>query len=388
MVTAEKNARLTQVGADTPGGQLLRRYWQALWPACDFTSERPKKRLKVMGEDLVVYRGDDGAFGCVTEHCTHRGCSLYYGFLEGSAIRCAYHGWKFERDGSCVEQPFEPAGSTFKDRVRQRAYPVQELGGLLFIYMGPLPAPLLPRWDTLVRNDGKRVVQIRPSLTCNWLQAQENTADTTHTFYLHGHMMETKGWASELSAYYYRPIVSYDFSLCEWGIEKRLIYGGEFPEEEIRPPLIFPNILRIPEGRHERQHWRVPIDDTSTRIILIQFTPNESGLDEPPGAVVPMEIVPDDKGSDGEYALNTFNSQDRMAWETQGAIFDRTQEHLGATDIGVLMFRKLLDEQIAIVEAGGEPMAVLRDPAKNQMISFTSHSVNRLQPGGTAAADH
>ena len=101
-----------------------------------------------------------------------------------------------------------------------------------------------------------------------------------------------------------------------------------------------------------------------------------------------MEIVPDDKGPDGEYALNTFNSQDRMAWETQGAIFDRTQEHLGATDIGVLMFRKLLDEQIAIVEAGGEPMAVLRDPAKNQMISFTSHSVNRLQPGGTAAADH
>ena len=380
MLTAEKNARLTQVGPDTPGGKLLRRYWQALWPACDFTAERPKKRLKVLDEDLVVYRGEDGSFGCVAERCTHRGCSLYYGFLEGSAIRCAYHGWKFERDGSCVEQPFEPAGSTYKDRVHQRAYPVQELGGLLFVYMGPQPAPLLPRWDTLVRKDGTRLIEIRPTLTCNWLQAQENTADSTHTYYLHGHTMAQKGITWESARYYYRPIVSYDFSLCEWGITKTLVYGGDQPEEEVRPPLIFPNILRIPEGRNERQHWRVPIDDTSTRIIVMQFQPNDSGEDEPPQAVVPMQIMPDDKGPDGEYALDNFNSQDRMAWETQGAVYDRTREHLGVTDVGVVMLRKLLDEQIAIVEAGGEPMAVLRDPAKNEMISFTSHSLNRLSP--------
>jgi 5,5'-dehydrodivanillate O-demethylase oxygenase subunit len=386
MLSAEKNARLTQTGADTPGGQLLRRYWQALWPACDFTDDQPKKRIKVMGEDLVVYRGDDGAFGCVTEHCTHRGCSLYYGFLEGSAIRCAYHGWKFERDGRCVEQPFEPKDSTFKDRVRQRAYPVQELGGLLFVYMGPLPAPLLPRWDTLVRKDGTRLIEIRPNLTCNWLQAQENTADTTHTYYLHGHMMAQKGIKWESAAYYYRPIVSYDFSLCEWGITKTLFYGGDNPGEEIRPPLIFPNILRIPEGRNERQHWRVPIDDTSTRIIVMQFQPNETGADEPPQAVVPMQYMPDDKGPDGEYALDNFNSQDRMAWETQGAIYDRTQEHLGVTDVGVVMLRKLLDEQIAIVEAGGEPMGILRDPAKNEIIEFSTHSLNRLEAVGSGAA--
>jgi 5,5'-dehydrodivanillate O-demethylase len=339
-----------------------------------------------MGEDLVVYRGEDGAFGCVTERCTHRGCSLYYGFLEGSAIRCAYHGWKFERDGRCVEQPFEPKDSTFKDRVRQRAYPVQELGGLLFVYMGPLPAPLLPRWDTLVRKDGTRLIEIRPDLTCNWLQAQENTADTTHTYYLHGHTMAQKGIKWESAAYYYRPIVSYDFSLCEWGITKTLFYGGENPGEEIRPPLIFPNILRIPEGRNERQHWRVPIDDTSTRIIVMQFAPNETGADEPPQAIVPMQYMPDDKGPDGEYALDNFNSQDRMAWETQGAIYDRTQEHLGVTDVGVVMLRKLLDEQIAIVEAGGEPMGILRDPAKNEIIAFSTHSLNRLEAVGSGAA--
>jgi 5,5'-dehydrodivanillate O-demethylase oxygenase subunit len=382
MLSAEKNARLTQSGAGTPGGELLRRYWQALWPACDFTSENPKKRLTVMGEDLVVYRGDDGNFGCVAEHCIHRGCSLYYGFLEADAIRCAYHGWKFERDGTCVEQPFEGENSTYKDRVRQRAYPVQELGGMLFIYMGPLPAPLLPRWDTLVRNDGKRWIEIRPTLACNWLQAQENTADTTHTYFLHGRMMQSKGITSPAADYYHRPISSYEFELSEWGIEKRIYYGDNGPPEEVRPPLVFPNILRINEGRNEMQHWRVPIDDTHTRVLVVWFTPNGTGVDQPQPAVVPMEYMPDDIGPDGEYALTTFNSQDRMAWETQGPLVDRTQEHLGASDEGIIMLRKLLDEQIAIVEAGGEPMALLRDPAKNQIISFSSHSLNHLTPAG------
>jgi 5,5'-dehydrodivanillate O-demethylase len=376
MLSAEKNARLTQVGPGTPGGQLLRRYWQALWPACDFTPEEPKKRMKVMDEDLVVYRGEDGTFGCVTEHCAHRRCSLYYGFLEGSAIRCPYHGWKFERDGRCVEQPFEPKDSTYKDRIRQPAYPVEELGGMLFVYMGPLPAPLLPRWDTLVRRDGKRRIEIRPTLTCNWLQAQENTADTTHTYYLHGHMSRIRGMKHPGAEYYYRPIRSYDFTRCEWGIEKLCIY--EDGDEERRPPLIFPNILRINEGRTENQHWRVPIDDTSTRILVVSFAPNESGADEPVQDVVPMEYMPDDIMANGEYSLMTFNSQDRMAWETQGAVVDRSLEHLGATDAGIILLRKLLEEQIAIVEAGGEPMALVRDPAKNEIIAFSSHSINRL----------
>ena len=380
MLTAEKNARLTQVGPDTPGGRLLRRYWQALAPASDFTNEHPKKRLTVLSEDLVVYRGEDGSYACVAEHCTHRGCSLFYGFVEGDAIRCAYHGWKFAPDGACLEQPFETASSTYKERVRQRAYPVAELGGLLFVYMGPLPAPLLPRWDVLVRNDGERKLQLRPTLNCNWLQAQENTADTVHTYYLHGHTMLSKGLKSPGADYFHRPIASYEYSLCEWGIEKRCFYdlGEAGLEEEVRPPLIFPNILRIPVGINETQHWRTPVNDTSTRIFVAWFTPNETGEDEPQPSTIPLEVLKDDVLPNGDYALNNFDSQDRMAWETQGAIVDRTAEHLGVSDTGVVMLRKLLDEQIAIVEAGGEPMALLRDPAKNEMIRFTSHTVNRL----------
>jgi len=148
----------------------------------------------------------------------------------------------------------------------------------------------------------------------------------------------------------------------------------------VRPPLIFPNILRIPEGRTENLHWRVPIDDHTTAIIVMRFTPAEPGQPAPRQASIPTEIMPDDYDAAGNHGLNNFYSQDRMAWETQGPVLDRSKELLGSTDRGIVMFRKLLDEQIAIVEKGGDPMALLRDPKKNEIIAFTSHSVNRLDP--------
>src|SRR5207247_280696 len=133
------------------GGALLRRYWQPVGYVGDLTAQKPIKRVKVMHEDLVVYRTPDGAYGCLGEHCAHRGASLAYGFVEDCGIRCAYHGWKYDLQGGCLEQPFEPAGSTYKERVKHPAYPVQTLAGILWVYMGPQPAPLLPRWDVLVR---------------------------------------------------------------------------------------------------------------------------------------------------------------------------------------------------------------------------------------------
>ncbi len=371
MLSKEENERLTRVGPGTPCGQLLRRYWQPVAVASELTPTKPTQRVKVLGEDLVVFRDRQGRYGCLAEHCAHRGTSLYYGFVEDDGLRCAYHGWKYDACGRCLEQPFEPPGSTYKDRVRQRAYPVQKLAGLLFIYMGPEPAPLLPRWDVLVREDGVRKIQTQPPLRCNWLQAQENTADSVHTYYLHGHMMKLLGRND--GAYYYRPIVKYEWDLCEWGVTKVLHYGGDRPEVEVRPPLVFPNILRIPQGRDECIHWRVPIDDTSTRIFIVCFTPSPDGrkVEQPedPPVEYQEQYLPD-----GEYDLTTFYGQDRMAWETQGPLYDRTQEHLGATDRGIILFRKLLAEQIRIVEQGGDPIALVRDPAKNQCIEFRSRS--------------
>jgi 5,5'-dehydrodivanillate O-demethylase len=368
MRDVEKIERLIQVGPGTPGGALLRRYWQPLCVAAELSAEKPKKRVKILGEELVVFLDSQGQYGCVAEACSHRGVSLYYGFVEDGGIRCSYHGWKYGLQGECLEQPFEPR--SFKQNIHHPGYPVQKLAGILFVYMGPAPAPLLPRWDVLVRTDGNRKIELHPVLNCNWLQAQENTADTVHTYYLHGHMMKTLGLKG--GEFYYRPVERYDWEYCEWGIKKVVVYGGDQPEEEVRPPLLFPNMLRVPQGPIESLHWRVPIDDSHTRIIWMGFTPSRDGSGMSEDADPPFEQLPSMMTADGDYELNGFYEQDKMAWETQGPVFDRTKENLGATDRGIIMLRKLLDEQITLVEQGKDPLALIRDPEKNRIIEFSS----------------
>ena len=149
MLTAEENELFTSVGPGTAGGDLLRRYWHPVCVANEVTAEKLTRRVTLLGEHLVVYRDRRGVYGLVAERCPHRGASLYYGYVEGEGIRCAYHGWLFNEQGRCLEQPFEPKQETTRDVFRHPAYPVQELGGLLFAYLGPEPAPLLPRWDVL-----------------------------------------------------------------------------------------------------------------------------------------------------------------------------------------------------------------------------------------------
>jgi 5,5'-dehydrodivanillate O-demethylase len=374
MITSEQNERLTRVGPGTPGGELLRRYWQPLCPAAEITADKPKKCVRILGEDLLVFRDGEGRLACVEEHCKHRGTSLFYGYLEPAGIRCCYHGWLYDIQGQCIEQPFEPGDSRMKNGMRLKSYPVQSLGGLLFVYMGPDPAKatLLPRWDVLVREDGRREVKAFPIHDCNWLQIQENTADSTHTFYLHGIMDVRLGTKHPFAPYYRRPIDKLEFSFCEWGLDKVIHYGGDVPEAEIRPPLIFPNILRIPNGPTEVMHWRVPINDHKTRILFVAFTPVADGsVRTPEDAVIPYEYVPPMKTPEGEYDLQSFFSQDQMAQETQGEIYDRCNENLGTSDRGIVMYRRMLLEQIERVEKGEEPdVGVVRDPANNRMIDF------------------
>jgi 5,5'-dehydrodivanillate O-demethylase oxygenase subunit len=371
MLTQEQNDRLTKVGPGTPCGALLRRYWQPLCPSGEITAENPRKRVRILGENLLVYRDDAGRLVCIEEHCPHRRASLFFGFIEPGGIRCCYHGWKFDGAGKCVERPFEPREAS--NAVRLRTYPLQELGGLLFAYMGPEPdkAPLLPRWDVLVRNDGNRSIVVLPVHDCNWLQIQENTVDSVHTYYLHGHMSAVKNLPTMAQGgYFYRPIESYDWAVCAWGIEKTVAYGGDRPELEIRPPLIFPNILRIPEGPVEAMHFRVPIDDTHTRIFWVGLRPAKESA-----GTTAFQYAPDEPLSFSDKDLQTFYGQDRVVWETQGAIVDRTMETLGASDRGIAMFRRMLAEQIDRVERGEDPtVAVVRDEAQNRIIEFASAS--------------
>jgi 5,5'-dehydrodivanillate O-demethylase len=371
MLTREENELLTRTGPGTPCGDLLRRYWQPICYVGELSAERPTRRMKMLHEDLVVFRTPEGEYGCLAERCAHRGASLAYGFVESCGLRCAYHGWKYARDGACLEQPFEPAGSTYKARVRQPAYPVQALGGMLFLYMGPGTPPLLPRWDLLVWTDGQRRLTRQETLNCNWLQAMENSVDITHTYFLHGRMMHERGFRGRQVDYYYRPFEQYGFQPFEWGVLKSWRFGGaDSPlgaERGGGTPLIFPNMLAVEARPWFTMHWRVPIDDTHTRILYAGFLRGEPAspeeLENPPIDDAPPQTTPD-----GEYLLETFFSQDKMAWETAGPIFDRTQEHLGASDRGIIMYRQMLREQIEVVQRGGEPMALVRDPARNQCI--------------------
>jgi 5,5'-dehydrodivanillate O-demethylase oxygenase subunit len=382
MLTHEENERLTRVGSGTPGGELLRRYWQAVCPTAELTGSVRKKRIRILGEDLVVFRADDGSFKCVSERCEHRSASLFFGFIEPDGIRCCYHGWKYDCDtGQCTERPFEPTPP--HAGIRVSAYPVEAYGGLLFVYMGPdrNAAPLLPHWDVLAQSGKPKKIRVMPVHHCNWLQIQENTVDSVHTYYLHGHALKLAGIDLPGRDYFYRPIVGYDWSVSEWGIEKTLDYGGDMPEHEVRPPLLFPNILRIDEGPIEAIHFRVPIDDEHTRIIWMGTFPPGAGAVTAPDAV-PYSYEFDAPNSTVEDVDQTdFYGQDRVVWETQGTITDRSIEKLGATDRGIVLFRRMLADQIDRVERGEAPnVAVVRSPEENVSIAFESS--RNVEPAG------
>ena len=183
MLSIEQNDRLTQVGPGTPMGELMRRYWQPI-AAFSELCMNPTKSIKLLGEALVLYKDRQGRLGLIEEACAHRRVNMLYGIPENEGLRCPYHGWLYDRTGQCLEMPAESPDSTFKDRVKIKAYPVQELGGLVFAYLGPDPVPLVPRWEPFVRQDIVRDIGWAV-VPCNWLQVMENSLDPVHGEYLH-----------------------------------------------------------------------------------------------------------------------------------------------------------------------------------------------------------
>ena len=370
MLTREENELLTQVSRGTPCGELLRRYWHPVAAAAELTDEKPIKAVKVLNEELVIYRDKAGRYGLVGEHCPHRLASLAYGRVDAQGIRCPYHGWKFDAWGKCLEQPAEPRDSTFKQRIKHVAYPVEYLGGLIYAYLGPAPAPLLPRWDVLGWEHGRRWIVKESVIDCNWLQPMENSVDPSHLFWLHG---DTAHLAPRVKKY----AEKHEFIRFEYGIKKRrttlpLATGGEAAVDE--HPLLFPTVLRhvapYDEGSGHRHNLqiRVPVDDYHTQVFRANFLPMHSEK-SPADAPVPVRFVQLKTGA-REYRTDMVSAQDSMAWETQGPRTDRTQEHLGAGDEGIIELRKLLREQIERVQRGLDPIGIIRDPEKNQLIDL------------------
>jgi 5,5'-dehydrodivanillate O-demethylase oxygenase subunit len=374
MLTREENELLTRVGRGTPCGELLRRYWHPVAAAGELTQEKPIKAVKILGEELVVYRDKRGQHGLVGEHCPHRLASLAYGRVDDEGIRCPYHGWKFDSAGKCLEQPAEPANSTFKDRIKHVAYPVEILGGLIFAYFGPEPQPLLPRWDVLVWENGRRWIVKESIIDCNWLQPMENSVDPAHLFWLHG---DTAHLAPRVKQY----AEEHEFIPFEFGIKKRRtslpVGTGEAPLVD-EHPLLFPTTLRhvapYEDGKAHRHNLqiRVPVDDTHTRVFRVNFVP--SNVEKSPAEVqVPFRYSQLKKGP-REYDMRMVSAQDSMAWETQGVVTDRNQERLGIGDEGIILFRKMLKEQIEGVQNGLDPIGMIRDPQRNQIIEL--HVIN------------
>lgn len=371
MLTKEENETLTQVDRGTPGGEFLRRYWMPVVSAGELTDEKPIKAFRLMGEDLVVYRDKSGRYGVVAEQCPHRKASLAFGRVDAEGIRCPYHGWKFDCTGKCLEQPAEPAEGGFKDKIKHTAYPAERLGGLIWTYLGPQPAPLLPRWDVLTWENGLRRVQKHEIYNCNWLQPMENSVDPSHLYWLHG---DTAHLAPTVDHYEEDHV----FTPFEFGIIKRRVTPGRKagdPPVVDQHPLLFPITLRHVFRASKTTGFllhnvqiRVPVDDAHTQVFVVYFTPNETDK-SPADGDTPWEYFPirDEKG---EYRLSEVLVQDAMAWETQGAPTDRTQEHLGVGDEGIILLRKLLREQIERVRNGKDPVGVVRDPQQNRLIEF------------------
>jgi len=361
MLSETENRLMTQVGPGTPGGEMLRRYW---WPI-EFSAhvkDRPMK-VRLLGQEFVLFRNLQGKVGMLDLHCPHRLTSLEYGRVEEQGIRCCYHGWLYAPDGKCLETPTERPESTFKDRVRANAYEVEELGGFVFVYIGPKPAPMLPKYDVLVRQDGKRVIGCDEDY-CNWLQKAENGADLPHLPFLHASVYPQMAMKTPLG---------YDYEDTPYGF-KCILNMPDLPPRIIHHVMpAHSRISTTPRTGMLPSHdmrLRVPIDDTLTYSFWIRFHPLADGKFELENrgftgkklGVYPREI-------DGYWNIPS-NEQDRVAQETQGVIADRTIEHLAESDRGIVMFRRKLREDIDAVAAGRDPSCVTRDPADDKIIKF------------------
>jgi 5,5'-dehydrodivanillate O-demethylase len=360
MLTQEQNERLTRVGPRTPAGELLRRYWHPVAVAQELSEERPTQFVRILGEDLVLFRDKRGRVGLLADHCPHRGASLLYGRVEERGISCAYHGWLMDTEGNVLETPPERNDAICRN-VKTRAYPVQRLAGLYWAYLGPLPAPALPKYDVFARTDGKRRITVHHMLDCNWFQTMENATDPTHAPILHQDIEGRTAKPVNTTRGFIDDQPSFDFWRVPYGIMKRRNFANGESDEH---PLIFPNMLRT----GGTVQIRVPVDDTHTWRVDVNFKPDAKvravPTEEQPPVVYnpPHKNPPDALYPFARFEMRTVSQQDHMAWESQGQIADRTVENLSFSDRAIIELRRMALENIEKVERGEDPLAVVRDP--------------------------
>jgi phenylpropionate dioxygenase-like ring-hydroxylating dioxygenase large terminal subunit len=403
------DARLTEVGPGTPMGEAMRRYWHPVASSETLTSDVPH-RIRVLGENLIVFRDGQGRAGVVFERCAHRGSSLFYGRIEEDGIRCCYHGWKFDVQGHCLEQPCEPGLGRRRDAARQPWYPVEERYGLVFVYMGPPDRkPALPRYDALEPlEEGERYYSAWPvpgaevtgmGQDFNWLQVWENSIDGAHTTWLHTHhsgvQLSGTGDPHGLPLSFYDPsrvpeTITYHKTEFGAAYHQRYTPDGGQAEMEWRLESHLPNILALPDftivapdTRHNLLIWIVPSDDTSHRVFFA------IRADEPGRMYRLVNGIKMNGKSFWEMTeeeLQRYPS-DNEAQGSQGPITLHSEETLATSDRGIVMLRRMLRTLVDDVEAGRDPVGVSRDdgPARHVASGVFAVSPGALPEGGTAA---
>jgi len=382
--------RLVETGKDTPGGALLRRYWQPVALAKDL-GKRPLA-ITVMGEELVLFRDSNGKVGLLDRYCPHRAVDLSYGRIESGGLRCLYHGWVMDVRGHCLEQPAEPEGSTYKDEIRHTAYPCREAAGAIFAYLGPDEAPLFPNFHFLSAPDA-HVHQTRLHHACNYLQANEGNIDPAHLSFLHSFAKphaDRQQEAQKLQGVLIRntrPKIS--IARTRYGMRIFATRAAEEGKNYVRiTNFVFPNLGFFAGDGGQRGpggyavHWHVPIDDESHWRYDFYYhraeTLDKAAMDARHGEEADENNYPR-RGPDNHYRQDAaemesfsfagmgrnFSAHDLFAVQSPGAIHDRSREHLASSDVAIVAMRRMMLDAMAQIEEGKEPPLVLRSANEN-----------------------
>ncbi len=367
MLSNQDNELLTRVGPGTAMGELLRRYWMPIAAVTEFEKETVRP-LRLLGEDLVLYKDQAGTFGLVDRHCAHRRADLSYGFVEECGLRCNYHGWLYDEKGRCLEQPYEDTAAPqarFKDKIHIKAYPVESHTGLLWAYLGPAPAPLVPNWEPFTWTNGFRQI-VFADVPCNWFQGQENSIDPVHFEWMH------MNWSVRLrgkTGPYSPKHIKVAFDEFEYGFVYRRIREGMNESDPLWTTgrvCLWPNALFT--GNHFE--WRVPVDDENTLSVTWCFSRVPKEREPYVQDRIPAWHGPVKDPYTGRWISSHIMNQDFIAWTGQGTTADRTKEHLGTSDEGIVMLRKRFLNDLDLIAQGKDPKAIIRDSEINKCVGL------------------
>ncbi len=397
MLSTHENELLTRVGPGTVMGDLMRQYWIPLL----FSSELPENdgaplRTRILGEDLVAYRDSGGRVGMLADKCPHRGASMFFGRNEEAGIRCVYHGWKFDTAGNCVDMPNEPAESNFKHKIHATAYACRERNGVIWLYMGAAtPAPELPQleWNLV---PAEQVHLSKRVATNNWVQALEGEIDPTHGPFLHSKLDRGPGGEEDSQQYirFYDKAPALETLDTDFGVAvaSRRDAGERGYYYRINQ-FVMPFYTVVPPSGHRNitlsGHAWIPIDDEHVLALCFTYSPTQAlserlreGLmyggaggtrepghlsvngalpatSAPHGAFLPKYNWSNDFGFSLELQKSWFSGlpgiwpQDSGCQETMGSINDRTREHLGIGDTGIIRMRRYLLRAARALRAQG-----------------------------------